>query len=163
MRAPLVCRPAVHLAWGLALLLLASPSAVAPPTNPAGVAFLEANLANSKDGGVRTMEVAASDGTPIALQYVVAKAGKGKHHPLGNSPIHYHFEGRSVQQYPDGPTFTSSYERKQKIKSTPGNEQAWLGAVLKSMVRPPPRSPLSPCVKEGVVRAGERGEGLGPN
>ena len=56
----------------------------------AGRDFMAANAAK---GGVVTLAATGADAR-LGLQYKVLKAGSGKHHPVGNSLVKFHFEGR---------------------------------------------------------------------
>jgi len=81
----------------LAALALAR---VACASNEFGVKFLEENKGKE---GVITL--------PSGLQYKVLRKGDGTQHPTADSPCDCHYEGRTAQNYPDGPVFDSSYAR----------------------------------------------------
>ena len=72
----------------------------AAATNAVGRTFLEAN---AQRPGVVVL--------PSGLQYKQLTTGSGQYHPSLDSPCMCHYEGRTAQQYPEGATFDSSYQR----------------------------------------------------
>ena len=69
-------------------------------SNEAGLKFLEEN---KNKPGVITL--------PSGLQYKVLREGDGDSHPKASTSCECHYEGRTAQNYPNGPTFDSSYAR----------------------------------------------------
>ena len=85
------------------------------PALSEGEQFLQDN--KSKDGVVTL---------PSGLQYKVISAGDGANHPTVDSPCECHYEGRTASNYPSGPKFDSSYDRRKPLEF-----QVGVGRVIK--------------------------------
>ena len=100
----------------LAGLVLGAP-AVDP--GPEGRAFLERNRHVK---GVVTLE--------SGLQYRVLQQGDGIRHPGPQTRIEINYQGRTVANHPDGPSFDSSYERGLTVSLAPEDAfEGWYEAL----------------------------------
>lgn len=103
----------------LAPLLLLS----ALGTNEFGTKFL---AENGKKSRVTTL--------PSGLQYRVVTSGEGKEHPLPDTDCTCHYEGRVAQNFPDGKTFDSSYDRNEPTNFAPNQVIAGWTEAMQLMV-----------------------------
>jgi len=88
-------------------------------TNDLGMLFLRDN--GKKEGVIEL---------PSGLQYKVLKKGSGSRHPTIDTPCICHYEGRTAQKYPAGPTFDSSYARGKPAEFTPNQViRGWTEAM----------------------------------
>ena len=85
-------------------------AAVRALSNPAGEAFL---LQNGQSPGVGVL--------PNGLQLQICDLGYGTAVAMPDSQVTLHYEGRLAENWPNGPTFESSFERGEPAVFTPTN------------------------------------------